>query len=44
MGESLMQQRRVDDEGLRVVKSFSEGRIGRYLWNKPRLTTCQQPR
>jgi len=26
MGESLTQQRRVDDEGLRVVKSFSWGR------------------
>jgi hypothetical protein len=24
MGESLMQQRRVSDEGLRVVKLFSE--------------------
>jgi hypothetical protein len=28
MGESLTQQRRVEDEGLRVVNSFS-GRIGR---------------
>jgi hypothetical protein len=26
MGESLMQQRRVHDEGLRVVKCFSVGR------------------
>jgi hypothetical protein len=26
MGESLMQQRRVNDEDLRVVKRFSEGR------------------
>jgi hypothetical protein len=26
MGESLMQQRRVRDEDLRVVKRFSEGR------------------
>ncbi len=26
MGESLMQQRRVGDEGLRVVNLFSEGR------------------
>ncbi len=26
MGETLMQQRRVDEEGLRVVKSFSGGR------------------
>ena len=26
MGESLTQQRRVNDEGLRVVKFFSEGR------------------
>ncbi len=30
MGESLMQQRRVRDEGLRVVKRFS-GRRGRTL-------------
>jgi hypothetical protein len=26
MGATLTQQRRVDDEGLRVVKSFSGGR------------------
>jgi hypothetical protein len=26
MGESLTQQRRVSDEGLRVVKLFSQGR------------------
>ena len=26
MGESLTQQRRVGDEGLRVVKPFSQGR------------------
>ena len=28
MGESQTQQRRVDEEGLRVVKSFSGGRGG----------------
>ena len=27
MGETLMQQRRVEDEGLRIVNSFDEGRI-----------------
>jgi hypothetical protein len=27
MGESLTQQRRVRDEGLRVVNLFSQGRI-----------------
>ncbi len=27
MGESLTERRRVDDEGLRVVKSFWQGRI-----------------
>jgi hypothetical protein len=44
MGASLREQRRVEDDGLRVVNSFSEGRDGRYLRNKPRLTLCQQPR
>ncbi len=29
MGESLTERRRVDDEGLRVVKSFRQGRIRR---------------
>ena len=29
MGESLTQRRRVDDEGLRVVKSCREGRDGK---------------
>ena len=29
MGESLMQQRRVSDEGLRVVKHCQEGRTSR---------------
>ncbi len=28
MGDSLTQRRRVDDEGLRVVKSCQEGRAG----------------
>jgi hypothetical protein len=27
MGETLMQQRRVSEEGLRVVKLFSRGRV-----------------
>ena len=27
MGESLMQQRRVSDEGLRVVNRFQQGRV-----------------
>jgi lipoate-protein ligase A len=31
MGASLMQQRRVRDEGLRVVKRFSGGREGTVL-------------
>jgi len=44
MGESLNQQRRVRDEGLRVVKRFWEGWKWQYLPNKDRLTTCQQPR
>jgi len=45
MGESLMQQRRVSDEGLWVVKLCPWGRKKwRYPWRKPRLTTCQQPR
>jgi len=44
MGESLTQQRRVGDEGFRVVKPFSVGRWWRYRRKKPRLTTCQQPR
>ena len=29
MGESLMEQRRVSEEGLRVVKLCCQGRIGR---------------
>jgi hypothetical protein len=44
MGASLTEQRRVEDDGLRVVNSFSQGRNGRYLGNQPRLTLCQQPR
>ncbi len=31
MGETLTQRRRVDDEGLRVVKSCQMGRSGRCL-------------
>ena len=34
MGESLTQQRRVRDEGLRVVNLFSGEEQGRYLRNK----------
>jgi len=45
MGESLTQQRRVEEEGLRVVNSCPRGRKKwRYPWRKPRLTPCQQPR
>ncbi len=44
MGASLREQRRVEDDGLRVVNSFSAGRYGRYRRNQPRLTLCQQPR
>ena len=44
MGASLTEQRRVEDDGLRVVNSFSVGRYGRYHRNQPRLTLCQQPR
>jgi hypothetical protein len=44
MGESLREQRRVRDDGLRVVNRFCGGRDGRYPANKPRLTLCQQPR
>ena len=38
MGESLTQQRRVDDEGLRVVKSCQVGRIGWELISLRSLT------
>ena len=44
MGASPIEQRRVEDDGLRVVNSFSVGRYGRYHRNQPRLTLCQQPR
>ena len=44
LGESLTEQRRVKDDGLRVVNFFEVGRNGRYHQNKPRLTLCQQPR
>ncbi len=53
MGETLMERRRVDDEGFRIVKSFQQGRRSRvliplgerrYLQKKLRLTPCQQPR
>ncbi len=44
MGESLMQQRRVGDEGPRVVKPFSGRRERTVSRNKSRLTMCQQPR
>ncbi len=36
MGESLAQQRRVSDEGLRIVKLCQEGRTSRF--NTPGLT------
>src|SRR5262245_54674714 len=46
MGASLTEQRRVGEDGLRVVNPFSAERaaFGRYGRKKPRLTTCQQPR
>ncbi len=44
MGASLTEQRRVEDDGLRVVNSFRGGRRGRYPQKQPRLTLCQQPR
>ena len=44
MGETLMQRRRVEDEVLRDVNPFVGEENGRYPTNKPRLTTCQQPR
>ncbi len=44
MGASLREQRRVEDDGLRVVNSFRGGRNGRYPQKQPRLTLCQQPR
>ncbi len=52
-GETLTERRRVDDEGLEVVKSFCRRRIRQgverladdvSLANKPRPITCQQPR
>ena len=51
--KSLMERRRVGDEGFRIVKPFQQGRTcrvlippgkGRYLQKKLRLTPCQQPR
>ena len=44
LGASLTEQRRVEDDGLRVVNSFQRGRNGRYPQKQPRLTLCQQPR
>ncbi len=50
MGETLMQRRRVLDEGALPCKQLSEGKkssvaeLGLYLQRKHRLTTCQQPR
>ena len=44
LGASLTEQRRVEDDGLRVVNSFRGGRQGRYPEKQPRLTLCQQPR
>ncbi len=44
MGASLIQQRRVEDDGLRVVNSFQGGGHGQYPQKQPRLTLCQQPR
>ncbi len=44
MGASLTEQRRVEDDGFRVVNSFRVGRLRRYHQKQPRLTLCQQPR
>jgi len=44
MGASLTEQRRVEDDGLRVVNSFYGGRHRLYPANQARLTLCQQPR
>ena len=45
MEETLTQQRRVKDEGPRIVNFCPMGRIKwRYHRRKPRQTTCQQPR
>ena len=45
MGATLTQQRRVRDEGVRVVNRFQRGTLKRgYPQKKPRLNTCQQPR
>ena len=44
MGKRPIEQRRVEDDGLRVVNSFRRGRYGRYPQKQPRLTLCQQPR
>ena len=44
MGESLTQQRRVKDEGLRIVNFSRRGRERTVPEVKPRLTTCQQTR
>ena len=44
MGASPMEQRRVEDDGLRVVNSFRGGGNGQYPQKQPRLTLCQQPR
>ncbi len=51
MDESLMERRRVRDEGREIVNRCQQGRMpewrireGRYLQRKPRLTPCQQPR
>ena len=41
MGESLTEQRRVSDEGLRIVKLCCEGRTTR-PGNGPRLTVPRQ--
>ena len=45
MEETLTQQYRVKDEGLRMVNFCYKGRIKwRYFISKPRQTMCQQPR
>ena len=44
MGETLMQQRRVKEEGLRIVKLLSSVKIMTVAEEEAPLTTCQQPR
>ena len=43
MGESLTEQRRVSEEGLRVVNSVIREEEKTVPEEEARLTTCQQP-